>query len=94
MKKPFDGIITDLMIETTKYLVSKTNAKIGYTQSDEISNTVKLVDDGKTIWEYEGYVPSGIGLGGGDYVKFEVDTETGQIQNWQPIDIKKLMTEE
>ncbi len=37
MKKPFDRIITDAMIETTKHLVNKTNAKIGYTQSDEIS---------------------------------------------------------
>lgn len=35
--KPFDPIITDLMIETTKILVKETGASIGYTQSDEIS---------------------------------------------------------
>lgn len=33
--------------------------------------------------EHEGYVPSGSGVGRGDYVDFEVDSETGQIQNWK-----------
>jgi tRNA(His) 5'-end guanylyltransferase len=35
--KPFDSRLTTLMIETTKYLVSETNAVVGYTQSDEIT---------------------------------------------------------
>ena len=35
--RPFDAGFAEAMIETTKYLVSETNAKIGYTQSDEIS---------------------------------------------------------
>ena len=37
MKRPFDAEFRQAMIETTKYLVEKTHAKIGYTQSDEIS---------------------------------------------------------
>ncbi len=37
MKKPFDDDFRQAMVETTKYLVDKTQAKIGYTQSDEIS---------------------------------------------------------
>lgn len=37
MKKPFDDDFRQAMVETTKYLVEKTQAKIGYTQSDEIS---------------------------------------------------------
>ena len=37
MQRPFDPLMTSSMIETTKYLVEKTNAKIGYVQSDEIS---------------------------------------------------------
>lgn len=37
MKKPFDENFNKAMIEVTKYLVKQTNAKIGYTQSDEIS---------------------------------------------------------
>jgi tRNA(His) guanylyltransferase len=37
LNRPFDGGFANAMIETTKYLVSETNAKIGYTQSDEIT---------------------------------------------------------
>ena len=37
MERPFDALMTDAMIETTKHLVSETHARIGYTQSDEIS---------------------------------------------------------
>ncbi len=37
MKRPFDERMSRAMIETTRYLVEKTNARIGYVQSDEIS---------------------------------------------------------
>lgn len=37
MKRPFDSEFRQAMIETTKYLVEQTHAKIGYTQSDEIT---------------------------------------------------------
>lgn len=37
MKRPYDVNFSRLMIDTTKRLVEETNAKIGYTQSDEIS---------------------------------------------------------
>ncbi len=37
MERPFDQSMHRAMVETTKYLVDKTNACIGYTQSDEIS---------------------------------------------------------
>lgn len=37
MKRPFDTSFREAMIEVTKYLVEQTNAKIGYTQSDEIT---------------------------------------------------------
>ena len=39
LEKPYDERLSRLMIETTKYLVSETNARCGYTQSDEISLT-------------------------------------------------------
>lgn len=52
--KPFDENLTELMIETTKYLVKETNAIVGYTQSDEITlilytndKTIALYNDGK-----------------------------------------------
>lgn len=37
LERPFDSRLSDLMVETTKYLVDQTNARCGYTQSDEIS---------------------------------------------------------
>ncbi len=39
MDRPYDKQMSDLMIDTTKWLVEETNACIGYTQSDEISLT-------------------------------------------------------
>lgn len=37
MARPFDERMTAAMVDTTKFLVDKTHARIGYTQSDEIS---------------------------------------------------------
>lgn len=37
MARPFDIRMTEAMIETAKHLVHETHARIGYTQSDEIS---------------------------------------------------------
>jgi tRNA(His) guanylyltransferase len=37
MTRPYDGRLSDLFIETTKFLVEETNARCGYTQSDEIT---------------------------------------------------------
>lgn len=30
----------------------------------------------------QGYVPEGLGLGGGDYLEIEVDVDSGKILNW------------
>ena len=37
MERPYDKTMSSIMVEATKYLVESTHAKIGYTQSDEIS---------------------------------------------------------
>ena len=37
LERPFDENLTDLMVDTTKFLVQETNAVVGYTQSDEIT---------------------------------------------------------
>ena len=37
MRRPFDARMTAAMVATTKHLVKETHARIGYTQSDEIS---------------------------------------------------------
>ena len=44
LKKPYDERLSRLMIDTTKFLVKETNARCGYTQSDEIS-LVWLAED-------------------------------------------------
>lgn len=36
-QRPYDKRMSDLMVDTTKFLVEESNALIGYTQSDEIS---------------------------------------------------------
>lgn len=54
LERPFDRRLSDLMVETVKYLVRETNAVCGYTQSDEISlawytaePTSQIVFDGR-----------------------------------------------
>lgn len=37
LKRPFDERLSQAMIDTTNYLVEKTDARLGYTQSDEIT---------------------------------------------------------
>ena len=37
LRRPYDPRLSELMIDTTKFLVEKTHAKLGYCQSDEIS---------------------------------------------------------
>lgn len=49
MERPFDTNFIDSMVATTSYLVSETNAKIGYTQSDEIT-LVWEVSEEQELW--------------------------------------------
>lgn len=37
LERPYDARLSQMMIDTTKYLVQETNACMGYCQSDEIS---------------------------------------------------------
>ncbi len=39
-------------------------------------------EDGSILGEKGDYVPSGLGIGSGDYVSFSVDLDTGQIVGW------------
>ena len=50
LKRPFDKDLTQLMIETTKYLVKETNAVVGYTQSDEITLILYSADKTSSIY--------------------------------------------
>lgn len=51
--------------------------------SDLCCTTLKS-EDGSVIKETDGYVPHGLGIGGGDYIEFKIDLTTGQIVNWVP----------
>ncbi len=53
MKRPFDDDFRQAMVEVTKYLVEQTHAKIGYTQSDEISLVLYTdnIESGATMFE-------------------------------------------
>ncbi len=46
-KRPFDDEMSQAMVETTKFLVTETNAVMGYTQSDEIT-LILFTDDPKS----------------------------------------------
>lgn len=50
LERPFDKRLTDLMIDTTKFLVEEINAKIGYCQSDEISLVIYSEDHHSQIF--------------------------------------------
>lgn len=50
LKRPFDKGLSELMIETTKFLVSETNSVIGYTQSDEITLILYSSDRKSSIY--------------------------------------------
>jgi len=48
-------------------------------------------DDSETH-VHDGYVPTGIGIGGcGDYLEMVIDTETGQIEGWKPLKKSQIL---
>lgn len=51
LKRPYDTRLNDLMVDTTKFLVKSTNAKLGYTQSDEIT-LCWWNEDGSDVSQY------------------------------------------
>lgn len=55
MERPYDESMAAAMIATTRHLIEKTHARIGYTQSDEIS-LVWLTEDPKSEIFFRGKV--------------------------------------
>lgn len=55
LERPYDLRLTDLMVNTTKHLVKETAAKIGYTQSDEIT-LIWLNEEPKEMIYFDGRV--------------------------------------
>ena len=50
MGRPYDQLMTDAMVETTKFLVKQTCACIGYTQSDEITLIFSPHNKKNQVW--------------------------------------------
>jgi len=50
LKRPYDDRLSQMLIDTTKWLVKETNAVIGYCQSDEISLCWQSTDPGVQIF--------------------------------------------
>ena len=42
-------------------------------------------------FEYNGYVPSGMGIGGGNYIELDIDLETGKIIGWDKDRAQKVI---
>lgn len=40
-------------------------------------------ENGLELHEVDGYVPGCFGIGGGDYIEFTLDLETGKIVGWK-----------
>lgn len=59
LKRPYDTRLSDLMIDTARYLVEKTHARLGYTQSDEIT----------LHWSLDGLADGAEYMFGGKYQK-------------------------
>jgi hypothetical protein len=53
----------------------------------------QIVDDGSIVIENDGYVPYGLGVGGGDYLRLEIDIETGTIIGWDAEKVKRSVSE-
>lgn len=47
-------------------------------------------DDNNEVVDYDGYVPNGIGIGGGDYLELEIDLETGKVKDWKPLTVEDV----
>lgn len=54
LKRPYDARLSTLMVIVTEALVEKFRAKIGYTQSDEITLVFTSGDSGNGVFEYDG----------------------------------------
>ena len=57
--------------------------------SGKVSDMFGMTTDDGSI-DYDGYVPHGIEIGGGDYINISIDMDTGKIVGWKPLTLEKL----
>jgi hypothetical protein len=52
---------------------------------------VSIFDDDFDHWiNYDGYVPRGLDIGGGDYIEMEICIECGRVQGSFPKTVKEI----
>jgi tRNA(His) 5'-end guanylyltransferase len=54
MDRPYDKNMADMMVETTKFLVDRFDALVGYTQSDEITLVWFIDSTSKSEYVFDG----------------------------------------
>lgn len=59
--------------------------------SDRCSTSIK--EDSNVILDIEGYAPKIGGVCNGDYIKLDIDIETGKVLNFNKEDIGKFILE-
>jgi hypothetical protein len=40
--------------------------------------------------QHNGYIPRGLGIGGGDYIRLTIDATTGKIDDWASLTQEKI----
>lgn len=62
LQRPYDQLLSDLMVDTTIELVKSTNAYLGYTQSDEITLMWYVPVDGYAQYDFRGRIQKLVSL--------------------------------
>lgn len=62
-------------------------------KTSDLCHTALQDDKGKVVIEKEGYAPSFMPGGDGDYIDLVIDVATGQIKNWKVPSQKKLLAD-
>ena len=79
-----------MLSDYERYFLEKTetkNMKIKVVAKCSDCCQVRVPDLGL---EKLGYVPQNLGIGGGDYVEFSIDSKTGKIDGWKPLNEEDL----
>ena len=74
-----------MKLKYKEYKEKEVNAKKVYINAkcSDLCICIIYDSDGNLLKETDGYVPSFMPDGGGDYVDLEIDVDTGQILNWR-----------
>ncbi len=52
---------------------------------------IEVYEDLNCIADKDDYVPHTLGIGGGDYIRLEIDIKTGKIVNWKELSKEHIL---